>query len=195
MARLTEAKREDIKNALMLGDSQYKVSQEFEVSSATVNKIFKTIDEETLNKTKGLVKGEIAIKSIVSEQSERFSKSFDDKVKEEIRRKGLIFDGVEKAVKKMNDIMANGIVEDKINVGDGMQKFEERKLNTTDIKNALDGYDKASITLGVNQRHANQSINVNTQNNQITENNTQVLTEEEAKREAERLGVPLSVLI
>lgn len=41
MARLTDKQREDIKNALLLGDSQYKVSQNFNISSATVNKIFK----------------------------------------------------------------------------------------------------------------------------------------------------------
>lgn len=46
MARLTDKQREDIKNALLLGDSQYKVAQDFEVSSATVNKIFKELDEQ-----------------------------------------------------------------------------------------------------------------------------------------------------
>lgn len=34
----------------MLGDSQYKVAQDFEVSPATVNKIFKEIDNKLLSK-------------------------------------------------------------------------------------------------------------------------------------------------
>ncbi|MGB5793099.1 hypothetical protein [Poseidonibacter sp.] len=165
MARLTDTKREDIKNALMLGDSQYKVSQQFEVSSATVNKIFKSIPIEELDKLKGIVKEEVAIKSKLSGESERLVKAFDTKVNDELRRANLVFGGVEKAVQKMNEIINDGYVEDKINVGDGMQKFENRKLNTTDIKNAIDGYDKASVTLGVNERFSNSQINVNTQNN------------------------------
>ena len=165
MARLTQEKREDIKNALMLGDSQYKVSQQFEVSSATVNKIYKSIPVEELDKLKGIVKEEVAIKSKVVEQSERFVKAFDTKVNDELRRKNLVFGGVEKAVQKMNEIIQDGYVEDKISVGDGVQKFEQRKLNATDVKNAIDGYDKASVTLGVNERFSNSQINVNTQNN------------------------------
>ena len=117
----------------------------------------------------------------------------DEVADNRIRRKNLVYGGVEKAVKKMNDIIAKGYVEEKINVGDGMQKFEDRALNTTDLKNAIDGYDKASITLGINQRHSNQNISLNTQNN-IQNNNLQ-LTEDEAKQKALELGVPLSALI
>jgi hypothetical protein len=60
---------------------------------------------------------------------------------------------------------------DKISVGDGVQNFEPRELNTADLKNLSDTIDKASVTLGVNQRHSNSQVNVNTQNN--IENNTQ----------------------
>lgn len=191
MARLTDKQREDIRNALLLGDSQYKVSQDFEVSSATVNKIYKSIAEDELNKVKDIVKDEIAIKSVLSEQSESFVKAFDSKVNDEIRRRGLVFGGVEKALKKMTEIIEHGRVEEKINIGDGMQRFEERKINTSDIKNALDGYDRAAITLELAPRHSSQNINI--QNTNATQNISE-LTIEEAKREAELLGVPLSAL-
>lgn len=173
MARLTPEKREDIKSALLLGDSQYKVAQEFEVSSATVNKIFKELDKETLKQTKSLVKEEVAIKTVLSEQSERFSKSFDDKVNDEIRRRGLVFGVIEKALELNQDILKANKTYEKVNVGDGVQQFEPRELNTTDIKNIIEGTDKASITLGVNQRHANSQVQINNTNAQ--QNNVKTL--------------------
>ena len=100
----------------------------------------------------------------------------------------------EKIIKKATDIIDSGKVTDKLNIGDGVQQFEPRKLNTTDVKNLADAIDKASITLGINQRHSNSQINVNTQNN-IQQNNNVPLTLEEAEKEALDLGVPLEVLI
>ena len=44
----------------------------------------------------------------------------------------------------------------------------ETKLSETAIEDAID---KASITLGVNQRHSNSQININNENNQATQNN------------------------
>jgi len=119
-------------------------------------------------------------KGTVLDKREQVSLDCADEIADEkLRRSNLVFGGVEKALKKMTEIVESGYVEDKINVGDGMQKFEQRKLNTTDMKNALDGYDKASITLGVNQRHANSQINVNTQNNmqQNTELNREIVSQ------------------
>ena len=109
----------------------------------------------------------IAIKKgTVLDKREQVSLDCADEIADEkLRRKNLVFGGVEKAVQKMNEIIEDGYVEDKISVGDGMQKFEQRKLNATDVKNAIDGYDKASVTLGVNERFSNSQINVNTQNN------------------------------
>lgn len=194
MARLTESKREDIKNALLLGDSQYKVAQDFEVSPATVNKIFKGLDKSLITQTERIVNDEVAIKSILATQSERFCKSFDDKVNEQLRRQNLVFDATEKVIKKAIDIINSGKVTDKLNIGDGIQQFKPRELNTTDIKNLADAVDRASITLGINQRHSNSQINVNTQNN-IQQNNNVPLTLEEAEKEALDLGVPLEILI
>ena len=164
MARLTDKQREDIKNALLLGDSQYKVAQDFEVSSATVNKIFKTLDLEVLEKTKGLVKEEIAIKTILSEQSESFSESFNDKVDEQLRRRNLVFNASEKLLVKATEMIKKGQTVDKINVGAGIQQIEPRELDSSDLKNLADTIDKASITLGVNQRHSNSQVNIQNTN-------------------------------
>lgn len=170
MARLTDAQREDIKNALLLGDSQYKVSQDFNVSSATVNKIYKTIDENELIKVKDIVKEEVAIKSTLSNQSESFVKAFEDKVNEQLRRQNLVFNASEKLLVKATQMIDKNQTVEKINVGTGVQMIESRALDSTDLKNLADTIDKASITLGVNQRHSN--TNIISSSTSVQENNT-----------------------
>ncbi len=149
MARLTAEKREDIKNALLLGDSQYKVAQDFEVSPATVNKIFKELDKNLVAQTEKIVNDEIAIKSILATQSERFCKSFDDKVNEQLRRQNLVFNASEKALVKLSGLI---------------DEVDEAQ----DMKHIVDAIDKASITLGVNQRHSNSQVQINNSNAQQT---------------------------
>lgn len=164
MARLTDSTREKILADFHIGKSQNWLAREYECSPATINKLCKGV----VSKFKDKVNTVVAIKTELNSESEYQSECFDKEVNDLLRRKNLVYGGVEKAVKKMNDIIASGYVEDKINVGDGMQKFENRALNTSDVKNAIDGLDRASITLGVSDRHSNQNINLNTQNNQST---------------------------
>ena len=162
MARLTDKQREDIRNQLILGESQYSVARDFEVSSATVNKIFKTISEDEFLVKE--VKGEIAIKSKLSCQSESLVKAFDDKVNEQLRRQNLVFNASEKLLVKATQMIDKNQTVDKINVGAGIQQIEPRELDSSDLKNLADTIDKASITLGVNQRHSNSQVTVNNSN-------------------------------
>lgn len=64
---------------------------------------------------------------------------------------------------------------EKINVGDGVQNFEPVALGSLDYKNAQDTIDKASITLGINQRHSNSQININNDNTNAIQNNVKTL--------------------
>jgi len=154
MARLSKEQTAIRKNKIIadfhIGKSQNQLAKDYECSPATVNKICKGV----IPKYKDKVNSVVAIRRELNAESEYQSECFDKEVNDQLRRANLVYGGVEKALKKMNDIIEEGYVEDKINVGDGMQKFEQRKLNTTDVRNALDGIDKASVTLGVNQRHA-----------------------------------------
>ena len=146
MARLTDKQREDIRNQLILGESQYSIARDYEVSSATVNKIFKTISEDEFLVKE--VKGEIAIKSKLSSQSESLVKAFDTKVNDELRRQNLVFNASEKALVKLSSLIDD---------------IDEAQ----DMKHLVDAIDKASITLGVNQRHAS-SPTINNANMQET---------------------------
>jgi len=143
MARLTDKQREDIRNQLILGESQYSIARDYEVSSATVNKIFKTIDEDEFLVKE--VKEEIAIKTKLSSQSESIVKAFDDKVNEQLRRQNLVFNASEKALKKLDSLI-------------------DMTEDAQDMKHIVDSIDKASITLGINQRHANSQVTVNNSN-------------------------------
>ena len=137
MARLTDKQREDIRNQLILGESQYSIARDYEVSSATVNKIFKTINEDEFLAKE--VKDEIAIKSKLFSKSESIVKAFDTKVNDELRRKNLVYNASEKALVKLT-----GLIDD----------IDEAQ----DMKHIVDAIDKASITLGVNQRHASSAV-------------------------------------
>jgi transcriptional regulator with XRE-family HTH domain len=72
--------------------------------------------------------------------------TLDDIANELIRYKDLVYNVQEKALNKANEML------DYIDTA-------------KDLKDIIDGVDKASITLGVNQRHSTSQVNVNTQTN------------------------------
>lgn len=76
----------------------------------------------------------------------------DDVANDEIRRRKLVLGNAEKLAQKI-DIMTDEVFEAK------------------DIKDLVDANDKLSITLGVNQRHANSQVNIqNTNATQVNNN-------------------------
>ena len=72
-------------------------------------------------------------------------------------------------------------------------EIDDITINIKSAKEYIEAIDKASITLGINQRHSSNQINVNTQNN--IQNNNIPLSIEDAEKEALALGVPLEILI
>jgi len=71
----------------------------------------------------------------------------------------------DKLLDKIEKHITDNIKQEKINIGNGAQGFEEVGLGSNDYKNLADAIDKVSITQGVNQRHANTNLQVNTQVN------------------------------
>lgn len=156
MARLTDKKREDILNEFHLGASQYQLAKDFEVSTATINKLVKGLEP----KLKEKVKEKVAIESALSLESESQVKAFDTKVNELVRKQGLVYNASELLLKRSAALLEKNLTVEKINVGDGMQSFDQRELNTSDLNNLSHAIDKASITLGVNSRFST-AIQVN----------------------------------
>lgn len=121
-------------------------------------------------------------------------KYLDEIIQDEAKIRSLLFSTTALNVIRINEDLQQNMKYEKVSCGDGVQNLEPVKLSASDYKNAQEALDKASITLGINQRHSNSQINVNTQNN-IQQNNNVPLTLEEAEKEALALGVPLEILI
>lgn len=117
----------------------------------------------------------------------------DEMIQDEEKIKSALFSTVALNIARVNQNLQKNTKLEKISIGDGVQHFEEVVLGSSDYKNHQETLDKASITLGINQRYSSSQISVTTQNN--IQNNNLPLTLEDAKKQAELLGVPLSVLI
>lgn len=140
-----------------------------EISKAQISKKSKIENWEKGNEKKHLISQAIEVVEKKETLNETALSVHNEIVNDEIRRKGLVFNATEKLLKKASQMIDKNSVVDKINVGDGVQNFEPRALNTSDFKNLIDTIDKASITLGINPRHANTNIKVD--NNNTQENN------------------------
>ena len=165
-----------------------------EISKAQISKKSKLENWQKGNEKKQLIAQAIEVATKKETLNETALIVHNEIVNEQLRRQNLVFNASEKLLVKATQMIDKNQTVDKINIGAGIQQIEPRELDSSDLKNLADTIDKASITLGVNQRHSNSQININNENNQATQNVTN-LTVEQAKAEAEKLGVPLSVLI
>ena len=91
----------------------------------------------------------------------------DDVADDKIRRRNLAYGAIENLLIRASNMVVSNKTYEKINIGDGVQQFDPRELNTVDLKNLGEAIDKATITLGINQRHATTNImNTNAQQNE-----------------------------
>ena len=120
-------------------------------------------------------------------------KYLDELIQDESKIRSLLFSTTALNVIRINEDLQQNMKYEKVSCGDGVQNLEPVKLGASDYKNAQEALDKASITLGINQRHSNNQLTVNTQTN--IQNNNIPLTLEEAEKEALALGVPLEILV
>ena len=131
MARLTDKQRETILADFHIGKSQNELAKKYDVSPATINKLCKGV----IPKYKDKVNTVVAIKSELFEESEYQSECFDKEVNEMLQNRGLVFGLTQKALRKASKLL-------------------DETDNMYDINTAVQLADRASLTLGVNQRHA-----------------------------------------
>ena len=110
--------------------------------------------------------------TILEQSGQVFLNTLDEIADDKIRRANLVYGVLENALKKNNDILEDGNVEDKINVGDGMQKFEKRKINPKETKEIIDGTVNAGKAFGIIETDKNVINNNNAQqtNNEVNNN-------------------------
>lgn len=157
MARLKQETKDKILAEFHIGKSQNWLATKYECSPATVNKICKGV----IPKYKEKVNTVATIKTELNSESEYQSECFDKEVNDLLRRKNLVYGASEKLLQRTQQMIEDNKTFEKVNIGDGVQQFEPRELNSSDYKNLADTIDRSSITLGVNDRFSQSSVQVN----------------------------------
>ena len=78
----------------------------------------------------------------------------EELIADEAKIKSLLTNATALNLVRINQHLKENVKEEKYGIGDGMQSFQKVGLSSSDYKQLQDAIDKASITLGVNQRHA-----------------------------------------
>ena len=111
--------------------SKNQLAEKYNLTHTAVNKRLKDIAP----KFQELVSTQIAIKSELSSQSFKQVSAIETAVEEALKNKDLIYTAQQKALRKATDMI------DEID-------------SASDLKCIIDGIDRASLTLKVNERHA-----------------------------------------
>ena len=144
-----------------------------EISKAQISKKSKIENWQKGNEKKQLISQAVEVAEQKETLNETALQVHNELVDEQLRRRNLVFNASEKLLVKATEMIKKGQTVDKINVGAGIQQIEPRELDSSDLKNLADTIDKASITLGVNQRHSNSQVNIqNTNATQVSNNLT-----------------------
>ncbi len=146
--------------------SQRELAKKYSVSNGTVANLLKGLTP----KNEHLVEAQITLLSAQTQKSEIEMSSILSTAKDEAYNRGLIFNATQKNLNRVMDMLDKNTKFEKVGVGDGVQNFEPVELNANDYKALQEAIDKASLTLGVNSRTGNISINnTNAQQNEVTE--------------------------
>ena len=170
MAKITEAIKEKILADFHTGKfSQRELAKKHSVSNGTVANLLKGLTP----KNEHLVEAQITLLSAQTQNSEIEMSSILSAAKDEAYNRGLIFNATQKNLNRVIDMLDKNTKLEKINVGEGVQNFEPVELNANDYKALQDMIDKASLTLGVNQRGVTTQIN----NANVQKDETKIIIE------------------
>lgn len=169
---------EKAKEYFEAGLSLSEINLRTEISRPQISKRAKKEGWEKGNIKKQIISQAVEVATIKETLNETALQVHNELVDEEVRRRGLVFDATEKLLKKIDYAMDNHKPLEKVNRGDGIQDLIPVEYGASDYKNFADAIDKASVTLGVNQRYANSQVTVNNQNNnmQQIELNKEIVT-------------------
>ena len=156
VAKITNEIKEKILADFHTGKfSQRELAKKYAVSNGTVANLLKGLTPEN----ERLVEAQITLLSAQSQKTEIEMSSILSAAKDEAYNRGLIFNATQKNLAKITEMLDKNTKYEKVGVGDGVQNFEPVELNANDYKALQDAIDKASLTLGVNQRAASTTIN------------------------------------
>jgi len=173
MAKLTDRKRNNIVAKWKTGVyTQRELAKTYNVDVATINKIVKEIPKENADLVEAGVVFENAKRSTKSQQEiSEINKAIEYRLKKEFsedNKRVKVYDLSYKLIDVVEDLLKNKKVKEKINVGIGVQEFQERDLNTSDVKNISDTISQIGKTLSVVDNKETVINNANVQSNDTT---------------------------
>ena len=156
MAKITNEIKEKILADFHTGKfSQRELAKKYNASKTTIANLTKGLTP----KNDRLVEAQISLLSAQSSLTTTEMTAIMTAAKDEAYNRGLIFNATQKNLAKITQMLDKNTKYEKVGVGDGVQNFEPVELNANDYKALQDAIDKASLTLGVNQRTSSTTIN------------------------------------
>ena len=156
MAKITNKIKEKILADFHTGKfSQRELAKKYNASKTTIANLTKGLSP----KNDRLVEAQISLLSAQSSLTTTEMTAIMTAAKDEAYNRGLIFNATQKNLAKITQMLDKNTKYEKVGVGDGVQNFEPVELNANDYKALQDAIDKASLTLGVNQRTSSTTIN------------------------------------
>ena len=156
MAKITNEIKEKILADFHTGKfSQRELAKKYNASKTTIANLTKGLTP----KNDRLVEAQISLLSAQSSLTTTEMTAIMTAAKDEAYNRGLIFNATQKNLAKITEMLDKNTKYEKVGVGDGVQTFEPIELNANDFKALQDAIDKASLTLGVNQRMSSTTIN------------------------------------
>lgn len=156
MAKITNEIKEKILADFHTGKfSQRELAKKYNASKTTIANLTKGLSP----KNDRLVEAQVSLLSAQSSLTATEMTAIMTAAKDEAYNRGLIFNATQKNLAKITEMLDKNTKYEKVGVGDGVQNFEPVELNANDFKALQDAIDKASLTLGVNQRTASTTIN------------------------------------
>jgi len=174
MAKLTDRQKANIKAKWDTGEyTKTELSKAYKVSDVMIGKIVgkeKPANAHLVEagvvyeKAKKLEKSSAEVVAIEQAVKHRLDKEFH-----EDNKRIKIYDTTSKILDKVNQALDKGQKQVVVKTKDYSKEHGsvesldtvEVDLDSSDLKNMMDTVDKASITMNVNQRHANSNINLN----------------------------------
>lgn len=146
--------------------SQRDLASKYNCSKGKVSQLTDGVEK---GKNDQVVNSQITILTAKAILSDEEMTAIMTAAQNEVFNKNLITNATQLNLVRTMEYLSKNQKLEKINVGDGVQNFEPVGLGADDFKYCQDTIDKASITLGINPRHANTNIKVD--NNNLQQNN------------------------
>ena len=170
MAKITDRQKNNIIAKWKTGQyTKTSLAKLYKVDEKTIRNITDAIDTENSDIVEACLMIEKVKKSDLSPiEVTEVNRAVEYRLKKEFsedNKRVKVYDLSYKLIDVVEDLLKNKKVKEKINVGIGVQEFQERDLNTSDVKNISDTISQIGKTLSVVDNKETVINNANVQSN------------------------------